>query len=253
MRHSAAKHPLVVLLVLEITCSSGCSVPSISNRNIFQSYPKGPVVSTFECNLLDEEPHDAVDDCDTASKCDASYFIDASLAKVPECVEKARTCATATQITYGKYLRCGEKRQLLAGFGIATVGATSAAVAAAGLSTLAAAALGSGASAGLAYDYVFYNGQRRQAYSDATLQLECVSSHSRRAGQKAALDSFVSASNSISPQSLDEFRKGWAEELGDYKGTIDSQNELMANLDGDNQCVKAESATGKPLQMKKER
>lgn len=89
-------------------------------------------------------------------------------------MESAVACATATEKVYGGFLLCREKKQILAGVGIGALAASGAAVAASGISSVAAVSLGGAAGAGLGFDYMIYNKAKTQAYANAIVRLQCV-------------------------------------------------------------------------------
>jgi hypothetical protein len=232
---------------------SGCSVDALTSPtkiNLFQSYPPGPVVSTFDCSLLDVESETARDkcvmpsqvercdkqpqDCETRSKC-ACQNDEATKKQLTSCggdeqcragvldecmqpqtLDCALGCVSSTQQAYGTFLRCSEKRQLIAGFAIATLGASSATIAAAGLSTVAAASLGGAAGAGLGYDYVFYNKARRGAYANGTVQLQCVASETHSVAARTS----QFTSSKLQRKDVSDYLQTQADMVSNYTMTL---------------------------------
>ena len=125
-----------------------------------QRYPDGPVTAKFE---------------DTW--CFDRIGIENAACPAPgpaTTIEAGVQCAQATRDTFGEFLTCREERQLIAGGAIATLAAAASGVAAAGVSWVAAASLGATAGAGLGLEVALYNKAKTKAYSDASVQLQCV-------------------------------------------------------------------------------
>ncbi len=163
------------------------SVLPISGCTMMELYPPGPATSGFvhsDCLGPQIKPTDCKD---------LSTFGDPSIQVDDGTIKQAVECTTETRNNFGEFLDCREKKQLLAGFGIVALAAAASGLATAGASDVAAVSLATASTGGLGLEFALYNKPKTKAYSDATVQLQCV------AGESAPLENTLAKLTAVPP------------------------------------------------------
>lgn len=155
-----------MLVLLTATTLSGCGTLSL--------YPEGPVVSEYKCSPPTPEPRDEVQTSNGDLNASASGTKLDGQTNASSPLKHAVILAKNTRDNYGKFLRCGERRQIVIGAAAVGLAAGALGLAGAGINADTAAGLGAGAGSLLGLDYVIYNRKKASAYAHAAAQLQCV-------------------------------------------------------------------------------